>query len=437
MLSQTQSFMWFSRPYTLLEQSAADFGDRFTLQVPGWGTPAVVVVHDPAAVREVFTAADDALAAGLANAYLRPLFGERSLFVLDGAEHIRLRRLLLRALSGPRLQTHGRSIQEIARRSSARWPRDRPFPLLPALLAIALDVIIDVVLGASPDPRHHHAIRTQVTHVVAQLHHSLAAAGGPAQNVATQQVRHNAERLAQLLNQERAARRISGCLAGGDVFQTLLGTCAGWPDAEAAAWLRAQLMTLLFAGHETTGTALAWTLVLLAEHPDAMDRLRAELAELGTDPDPEAVVKLPWLDAVIRESLRFRPVVPVVSRQTRCPVVLAGMNLTAGIRVSPSIYLAQRRCPPFDEPEMFSPERFLSGRRASPYEFFPFGGGQHRCTGMGLALYEMKLVLAELVERFGFTSAATHPVVPTRRTIIVAPSQGAPFALTRRRRPSA
>src|SRR5262249_49936853 len=121
MLSQTQSFMWFSRPYTLLEQSAADFGDRFTLQVPGWGTPAVVVVHDPAAVREAFTAADDVLAAGLANAsYLRPLFGERTLSVLDGADHIKLRNLLLRALSSPRLHAHGRSIQDIARRSCVR-----------------------------------------------------------------------------------------------------------------------------------------------------------------------------------------------------------------------------------------------------------------------------------------------------------------------------
>src|SRR5262249_42849226 len=145
-LSHVQSLAWLTRPYTLLEESAADFGDRFTLQVPGWGAP-VVVVHDPAAVREVFTAADDVLAAGAANNYMRPLLGEHSLFVLDGADHAEQRRVLLRALSGPRLRAHGRSIQDIARRSCARWPLGRPFALLPALLDIALDVIMDVMLG--------------------------------------------------------------------------------------------------------------------------------------------------------------------------------------------------------------------------------------------------------------------------------------------------
>src|SRR5262249_31250788 len=132
-LSHVQSFRWFSRPYTLLEESAADFGDRFTLQVPSWGAP-VVVVQGPAAVREVFTAADDVLSAGLANEYLRPFFGDHSMFLLDGADHAKLRRALLRALSGPRLHAHGRSIQHVARRSSARWPQDQPFELLPALL---------------------------------------------------------------------------------------------------------------------------------------------------------------------------------------------------------------------------------------------------------------------------------------------------------------
>jgi cytochrome P450 family 110 len=431
-LSHVQSLTWLTRPYALLEESAANFGDRFTLQMPGLGTQ--VVVHDPEAVREVFTAADNVLAAGLANNYMRPLLGEHSLFVLDGVDHAEQRRVLLRALSGPRLRAHGRSIQDIARRSSARWPEDRPFALLPALLDVTLDVIMDVMLGANPDSQHYNAIRIQVAHVMAQVRLGLAAPGGPAGNAAAQRVRHSAGRLARLLDQERAARRACEHLIGSDVFQTLLGTCVGWGEAEAAAWLRDVLVTMLLAGHETTGAALAWTLVLLAEHPDVVERLRAELEELGTDPDPGIVVRLPLLDAVIHESLRLLPVAPVVSRQTRRRVVLAGMDLAAGVQVWPCIYLAQRRCPPFDQPQLFNPARFGHGQRVSPYEYFPFGGGRRRCTGMGLALYEMKLVLAEIVDRFDFTSAATSAVVPTRRNVIVAPSQEAPFVLTRRRR---
>jgi cytochrome P450 len=162
-------------------------------------------------------------------------------------------------------------------------------------------------------------------------------------------------------------------------------------------------------------------------------RLREELrAVIGNGPvTPEHVGKLEYLDALIKEVMRLNPVVPEIGRLLTRPTRIGGWDLPAGAMAAPSIYLTQRRPDVWTDPERFSPERFL-GARPTPYEFFPFGGGVRRCIGMAFAIYEMKIVLAEVLQRVSLRAAPGYRVQPVRRSITLAPSQGVPVVVETR-----
>jgi cytochrome P450 len=163
-----------------------------------------------------------------------------------------------------------------------------------------------------------------------------------------------------------------------------------------------QLLTLLAAGHETTAISLSWALYLLHCHEDVLARVLAELDTLPADAEPEAVAGLPLLEAVCHETLRLRPITPVIGRSLLAPMDFLGYELPAGVAVGASIQLAHGNPDVYPEPARFQPDRFL-GRSYSPFEFLPFGGGARRCIGAAFAVYEMKLVLATLLRTYRFS----------------------------------
>jgi cytochrome P450 len=167
-------------------------------------------------------------------------------------------------------------------------------------------------------------------------------------------------------------------------------------------------------------------------HGEVQARLEGELRAAGPSPlETERVTRLPYLDAVCRETLRLTPIVPMVGRRLARPLEIAGVFLPAGVVAAPCIYLAHRRAERWPEPERFRPERFLEGE-PSPYEFLPFGGGRRRCLGMAFALLEMKIVLAEVLRRADLRLAPGYQAQVVRRSVTLAPSQGMPVILERR-----
>jgi len=140
------------------------------------------------------------------------------------------------------------------------------------------------------------------------------------------------------------------------------------------------------------------------------------------------VAKLEYLDATIKETQRLNPILPVVGRWLRTPMRLGGCDLPAGVVVTPCIYLTHHRPDLWPSPERFDPDRFL-GKRPSPYEFFPFGGGVRHCLGAAFAIYEMKIVLAQVLSRVALRPAPGHTVRVVRRGITFAPSAGMPVVL--------
>jgi cytochrome P450 len=145
--------------------------------------------------------------------------------------------------------------------------------------------------------------------------------------------------------------------------------------------------------------------------------------------DPEKALAAPYLEAVVKETLRINPVIPVVSRRLVVPSRLGGIDFPAGVQVVPCAHLAHRRPEAFRSPEIFRPERFLE-RQFGPSEYFPFGGGMRRCLGMGLAMMEMKLVIAAAFSRWSFEGIGNDAPHPVRRSVAIAPSPG-PRALCR------
>ncbi|HEY8518417.1 MAG TPA: cytochrome P450 [Candidatus Binatia bacterium] len=442
-----QGLRWVQWPIPFLEECARRFGDAFTVRLPG--RPPIVMVSHPDAIKDLFTGSEEDLRAGEANYVLEPLLGRHSLLLLDGSEHLRERRLLLPPFHGERMQAYGETMQEIARRAVDAWPVGRAFAIHPEMQAITLDVILRTVFGLDEGPKME-ALRRELVELLAvsanpQLLLAAAQAraagnGGAATHRAAARPLEVRARVDALLFAEIARRRAAHEQASSngangaqrsDVLSLLLSARdeSGAPLSDQA--LRDELITLLVAGHETTATALAWAVHHVLEHDEVRERLESELARLGENATPEAIMRLDYLDAVAKETLRLTPIVPMVGRRLTRDLEIGGMRLPAGVVAAPCIVLAHRRPERWPEPLAFRPERFLESK-PTPYEFLPFGGGVRRCLGAAFALYEMRIVLAEVLTRVVLRAAPGYQVRVVRRSVTLAPSEGMPVVVERR-----
>jgi cytochrome P450 len=223
-----------------------------------------------------------------------------------------------------------------------------------------------------------------------------------------------------LLYAEIRERKEKLDVSGDDILSLMLS--ARYEDGKPMTdiELRDELMTLLFGGHETTASALAWINYV----PEVGEKLLKELDSLGNDPETMEIAKLPYLSAVCSETLRIYPIVLFsFGRIVKSPIEIMGYEFEPGVMLVPSIYLTHHREDIYPEPKRFKPERFLE-RQFSPYEYFPFGGGNRRCLGYAFALFEMKLVLATVLSRFQLNLAESRPIKPVRRGITMTPSGG-------------
>ena len=424
------------RPTAFLEECSRRFGDPFTLRIPG--RPPLVMFSDPEAIREIFTGDPERLCAGQANDLLAPMLGQHSLLLLDGARHLRERRLMLPPFHGERMQAYGRVMREIADRSIDAWPVGRPFPIHERMQAITLDVILRTVFGLDEGVQLDR-LRERLRRLMAFVSGTLGVLllipwlqrdlgpltpGGRFARLAGE--------IDTILFAEIARLRSEGVAGREDILSMLIAARDEDGQPMSDQELRDEMVTLLLAGHETTATSLAWAFHRLLGRPDVLGKLRAELGAVAGDGplEPEHVARLEYLDAVVKETARLNPVVPNVGRRLQAPMRIGGHDLPAGVVASPCIYLTHRRPDLWPDPARFDPERFV-GARPNPYAFFPFGGGVRRCLGAAFATYEMKVVLAEVLARVELRAAPGYRVRTVRRTVTLAPSGGMPVVVER------
>ena len=433
-----QSAAWIYWPIRFMEACRRRYGGRFTIRLGRF--PPVVVLSDPAQVREVFSSDPDVLHAGQANAILKPILGESSLLLLDGARHRQERKLMMPSFHGERMQAYGTVMRELTDQAIDRWPLGQVFRLHEQMQAITLAVILRTVFGLEEGGRKADVERTLVKMLRLGEHPSLMLMIGRNGEVRGQALH---DRLGSLSPWARIQRLLdavdAGLLAEVKRRRALIGNGTGNANRNGSVLgmlmeardeeghslgdqeLVDEMKTLLVAGHETTATALTWAVLEVVRHPEVLARLVDELPR-GEE----------YLDAVVREALRLHPIVPMVARLAMKDVRIGDREYPAGTVLAPNIYLVHTNPAAWPDPFAFDPRRFL-GAKISPYEFLPFGGGVRRCIGMAFALFEMKEVLRRIVSRCRLQLAKGYRPRVSRRGITFALAEGLPVVLSERR----
>jgi cytochrome P450 len=423
-------------PLPYLEGCARRHGDTFTIRLAGYGT--LVILAGPDAVREVFRGDPDALHSGEGNEFLSASVGRNSVLVLDGEPHARQRRVLLPPLKGDRMRAFLGAMRAAALDEVRTWPVGHPVDLVEAMRRVTLQVILRVVLGVDQGPQLPELAR-KVDRVLAQgrLRYALVLMKLlPIQLLQRSKWFPFYRQLHDLDGDLFALikRRRESTGHGEGILADLLGATHADSTPLSDQEVRDAVVTLLFAGHETTALALAWALERILPRPEVMELLTGELNRVtgGAPPGAEHVDRLEYLDAAIRESLRVRTILPFVVRLTKRLFVVGGREYPPGVMLTPCNHLVHRRPDLYPEPEKFRPERFLEQRYAG-HEWFPFGGGNRTCLGMTFALYEMKVVLATLLASVRLTRPAGARSLPLRQGLALAPSDGARVLVIERR----
>ena len=404
----------------------ARHGDRFRIKFERrpWH-----VFADPDDIREILTLPPTVAHAGDANEILRTTLGPHSVLLVDEDEHLRQRRLLLPQFHGDRLAGWQAAMERAAEDRVRRMPRGEPFSLRPHMTAIALDVILEVVLGVR-DPGERDRLGEPVDRMlewVGKRSLPLGAVFGPDHPIVRRAHRPVLEPVDRLVYALIAERRAASDLERrGDILSLLLLARDEAGIALTDAEVRDEIVTLIVAGHETTATALSWAFERLTRDPPALARLEQE-AECG-----ESSV---WAECVFREALRLRPVLNNVLRVLQEPCEIGGVTYERGAVLAPSIFLVHRNPRIYPDPLEFRPERWLDAKPGT-YTWIPFGGGMRRCIGAQFAQMEMQVVLHAIARELRLEPVG-RPEHGIPRFITASPARGGEVrARARTRAPS-
>jgi cytochrome P450 len=417
--ASVQVARWTLAPASFLRDCRRRFGDLFTLRLVLGGRVPTVFLADPECVGEVFRR--NATTVGLPRETLTPIFGSNSVLVVDGPEHMRKRKLLAPPFHGENMKRYERTVLDATTAAVERWPVGEPIALSGRLHSIALEVVFKAVFGLD-DERRDALMRRRIAALLAlgANRFTIAAAALPAR-VGPVGLRfpvvHRRRRLDAALHEEIARRRAEGDLAGRrDVMSTLLTARDETGDGLSDQEVCDNLVTILLAGHETTATAVAWSFDHLLHNPAAYERL----VEEARDPAGSGE----YADAVITETLRLSPPLPIVTRALAAPLRAGGHELPAGTLVAPCSFLIHRSPELFaPDPEAFRPERFLDAP-VDRSSWFPFGGGERRCLGANFARVQARLIVTRVLQLVDLSPAAARAETIRRQGLVLAPRRG-------------
>ncbi|ACB53761.1 cytochrome P450 [Crocosphaera subtropica ATCC 51142] len=416
------------RPLPTLESNRNRYGDIY--YSPAFSSfPPFIVVGNPEGIEALFTADPDLFNSGTSNAAFQPLLGSQSILQLDGEPHKKRRKLLMPSFHGQRLQTYGEIITNITQAILNGWQKKDIFSMREVTQEITLSVILQAVFGITQGD-NYQSLRQQLSCYLDLFNSPLYTSTlflpilqknwgtwTPWGNFIDQR-----DKVYELLSQEIDKRATTK--DGEDILSLLLSVTDEQGEHLTKGEVMSELMTLLFAGHETTASALAWAFYWIHFHPEIYHNLQDELDTINVDTDPMEIAKLPYLNAVVSETLRIYPIALFAfSRTLKTSWEFMGYSLETGMSLAPCIYLVHHHPDIYPNSKQFQPERFLDSQ-FSPYEFIPFGGSNRRCLGYALALYEMKLVLATVLKQVNLKLVDSQPILPVRRGFTMSPQGG-------------
>ncbi|GAA3265677.1 cytochrome P450 [Dactylosporangium vinaceum] len=415
----------------------------------------LILVSDPALVQEVLVTANrfygnDILRGGPGGERQTPLtmLLGKGLLTSDGDLHRRQRRLIQPLFHRQRIAAYADTFAELSARHVQRWPDGGRVDMLTEMVTLTLAIVARTVFDVALESRTAETIRTAMPRNDGPLRYALMPLGSllaripSPSNIRFWRGKAALDRVVFDLIAQR--RRAGG--DGGDLLSLLLQT----RDADTGEpmddrQVRDEALTLLMAGHDTTANGLAWSLHLLAQHPDAQERLYAEVDTVlgGRRATLADVPRLVWTTAVFQEALRIYPPVWTVGRRPLQPRELAGYHIPVDTMVMMSPWVVHRDPVWWPQPEHFAPQRWvegtdgrdpLAGSAVAPdrpkFAYFPFGGGPRQCIGNVFAQMEAVLALATIAQQWRFERVGGD-VRPQAR-IIVRPRPGLPMRVIRR-----
>ena len=414
------------------------YGDIFNAPIIG-NFKRLLLVSAPEVLQQLFTR-DTKEFYTPSNGLLQVLVGDNSIFCLEGDRHRRERKLLMPPFHGERMRAYGQIICDLTEQVLGELTPSTTFCGRSVIQNISLEVILNVVFGIHKGERFHklkQLINSLMDSLQSPLTSSLLFFPFLRKDIGAWSPWRNFHRLQkkieQLIYAEIRDRRAQYDPSRTDILTLLMSARDENGEEMSERELHDELITLLIAGHETTASAISWSLYWVHKYPEILEKLLSELDSLGDSPEPMNIFKLPYLTAVCNETLRIYPVAMLtVPREVKEPVKMMGYQLEPGTRVYGCIYLTHQREDLYPQPKEFKPERFLD-RQYTPYEFFPFGGGARRCIGEALAMFEMKLVLATILANYQLELADNQPVKPQRRGVTLAPAGGVKMILKGKR----
>jgi len=409
------------------QRMANRYGEVFRLKFPFWGN--VVGFTTGQAAQQIFKLSPKVAHSGMFA--IREGLGPQAVMLLNGDEHLRMRKLLTPLVLGSRLKRWEDFIECRTREEIAQWPVGTPFAIGPIADQITLDVIAKIVFGMR-DATRGKELRELLPKLYDMYVLVAFGFGHPIGRLDLGRwspwgrYRRTRDRIDELLYSEISLRReeftrsdqsehdteVTG--ERDDLLSVLL-LCRdengiGLTDAE----VRDQLVAMLLAGHETTATAIAWAVERLVRNPRVLRRLMVSLERGETD----------YMDAVIKETLRSRPPVLGVPRLLAQDATIDGWELPAGTTVGLALPVLHHDAAVYPEPEQFRPERFLNGNDPGPGAWLPFGGGMRRCPGANMAFFEMRVVLTTILRHVRLAPDRPEPEKPVNYHVITVPDRG-------------
>ena len=415
-------------PRAAMESWVKEYGDPFL--ITALNGPVVVTGREDL-IRTIH-GQDPCIYAPFATGTIVPLMGSGSMLILEGDQHRRERRLVMPMFHGDRMKAYGASMQQCTLEQIEAHSARGPVVTLDLMTEISLEVIVRTVFGGSD--------RELVTNLM-NASRKVVASSSPLLFFSRKthvpffglspwdRWTRAKKELFQLLDEVIEDRKLSG--SGNDDILSML-CAATYEDGQSITreHIYSELMTFLFAGHETTALSLTWAIYHLHKNTDSLSRLRQELDSLGDD-SAASLASAPCLKATIQETLRIHPIVTETLRKLKSPLRLADYLLPAGMAVAPATVLAHYNPSTYTEPELFRPERFIE-HSYSAFEYMPFGGGHRRCIGAAFATYEMSIVLGTILKHYQLELVDSNLVVPKRRNVTMGPSSGVPIRVKKR-----
>lgn len=415
------------RPLDFIEQRTQKYGDFY--QVTFKKSPPTIMTSNPQAIEDIMTASPDKLEVGRGNKILSFLVGDNSLLLLDGKKHRNRRRLLMPPFHGESLQKCSEEIVKITNKVCDRLELNQLFKVRFLTQEITMRVILSVVFGIDSGERYDR-LRELLTTLLDTFNHPINSSliffpwlqkdwGQFSPWGRFLRLKQEIKALIYAEIKERRALLAANSAHSRDILSLLLlakdENGEGMTDEE----LHDELITLLFAGHETTASALAWLFYWVHYLPEVQSKLRVELDTWSQDGGD--INNLAYLNAVINETLRIYPIaLGTFARVLTQPLSVMGYDFDPDTWMMISIYALHHREDLYPNSQEFAPQRFL-GKTYSNYEYLPFGGGNRRCIGSALALLEMKLVTATILSRWNLELTSDRPMMPVRRGLTLAP----------------